>query len=712
MKLPNSLAVLAALSLGASALPAQTIYLLDFNDTADAGGYVGGVGAWNTYADPNNIMGGVIADTLGSTAAGITLSHLGATNSGNGNANTLNNPTGGASWVTMDGALANTAAAADYFWTGGFTADTNTFSLTLGSLVPGSTASLDLWFSRVADSTNGKFEYSLDGGGSWSGFTVLERDGTPSTADGWDLADTQTANFAGERDGNNASRYMNADAITIGGPGTVDIRVTNGTNWVGLAAIRLTITPTDADVMIATQPVSRTVTEFRPATFSVGATGSPPLAFQWYKVGAPDEPIDGATTSNFTIPDTSLAENGDQFYVVVSNGSSTETSDTVTLTVEADVVPPSPQFAGSPDGNNIVVTFSEPLDVTSATTPGSYGVTFEGGSASVTSAVLSADLLTATLTLDSQVSGQFNLSVAGVTDRAGNASDPNFILGQAPVEGTVSYLFDFGGNPTSKGAPPNDPFFDWNNVTNAIGANDFGILSDVITTEGTATSVALEMITRFNATNTNGDLESELFPASASGDSLYGNTEIFNNLENIFPSFKLTGLDQGFSHTLTLYAARLGVTDNRETQYTITGADGDVVVFFNPSQNDTDQTVVVPDILPTAAGEITIALAPGPGNMNANHFTYLSVLRIDSVPANLAPFIITYVDFERETNAVTLRFNGRPGQFYYLYGSINLIDWFEINDNVEGMGPDTEVQFIDLEADGQPMRYYRLEEIP
>ncbi len=246
MKLNPHPLLKAALGIGVLSLAASpasaAVYLLDFNDTANAGGYVGGAGAWNAYADPTNITGATIADTTGSTAAGITLSHVGASNSGNGNANTFNNATGGPSWVTTDGSLGNTGAAADYFWTGGFVANTNTFTLTLGNLAPSSNASLDLWFSRVGDSTNGKFEYSLDGGTSWLGFTVVERDGTPSTADGWDLNDTQSANFGGERDGNNATRYMTAD-LAIGAPGMVNIRVTNGTNWVGLGAARLDTAP-------------------------------------------------------------------------------------------------------------------------------------------------------------------------------------------------------------------------------------------------------------------------------------------------------------------------------------------------------------------------------------------------------------------------------------------------------------------------------------
>ncbi|MBK7998176.1 MAG: hypothetical protein IPK15_05450 [Verrucomicrobia bacterium] len=48
--------------------------------------------------------------------------------------------------------------------------------------------------------------------------------------------------------------------------------------------------------------------------------------------------------------------------------------------------------------------------------------------------------------------------------------------------------------------------------------------------------------------------------------------------------------------------------------------------------NNVDNTATVADITPTEAGEITISLAPTENNNNANHFTYLGVLRVDAVP--------------------------------------------------------------------------------
>lgn len=221
------------------------VFLIDFNDTANANGYPGGASAWNAYDDPSDVTGASIQDSTGSSALGVTLSYSGTmTNSNNGNANTFNNASGGPSWVTTDGSLNNTAAAADYFFTS-INADTD-FTVTLGNLNEGDTVNLDLWMSRVSSSGSlGFYEYSLDGGSTWSGFNVLNKDGTPATARSWDTNTTQSQTFLAEIDGNDNARYMNVGALTVGELGTVDVRVndTSSGNWAGLGAMRMTLTP-------------------------------------------------------------------------------------------------------------------------------------------------------------------------------------------------------------------------------------------------------------------------------------------------------------------------------------------------------------------------------------------------------------------------------------------------------------------------------------
>jgi Abnormal spindle-like microcephaly-assoc'd, ASPM-SPD-2-Hydin/Immunoglobulin domain len=81
---------------------------------------------------------------------------------------------------------------------------------------------------------------------------------------------------------------------------------------------------------IATQPVSRTVTAGQTATFSVSATGTAPLSYQWGKNGTA---ISGATSPSYTTPATTSSDNGEKYTVVVGNSMGSATSNAATLTV-------------------------------------------------------------------------------------------------------------------------------------------------------------------------------------------------------------------------------------------------------------------------------------------------------------------------------------------------------------------------------------------
>jgi hypothetical protein len=81
---------------------------------------------------------------------------------------------------------------------------------------------------------------------------------------------------------------------------------------------------------IATQPQSQTVTAGATATFSVVATGTAPLTYQWLKNSIQ---ITGATNSTYTTPATASGDNGAKFTVTVSNTAGSKTSSAAILTV-------------------------------------------------------------------------------------------------------------------------------------------------------------------------------------------------------------------------------------------------------------------------------------------------------------------------------------------------------------------------------------------
>jgi len=96
------------------------------------------------------------------------------------------------------------------------------------------------------------------------------------------------------------------------------------------AVYKITFTGSTAPV-ITNQPQSITVPQGNPATFSVTATGTPPLSYQWRKNGVN---INGATNSSYTIASVVPADQGN-YSVVVSNSGGSVTSNDASLTVTA-----------------------------------------------------------------------------------------------------------------------------------------------------------------------------------------------------------------------------------------------------------------------------------------------------------------------------------------------------------------------------------------
>lgn len=81
---------------------------------------------------------------------------------------------------------------------------------------------------------------------------------------------------------------------------------------------------------ITQPPQSATVCAGQSATYSVTATGSAPLSYQWYKNGSP---IGDATAASYTTPATTANDNNSTFSVVVTNAADNTPPSAATLTV-------------------------------------------------------------------------------------------------------------------------------------------------------------------------------------------------------------------------------------------------------------------------------------------------------------------------------------------------------------------------------------------
>ena len=81
---------------------------------------------------------------------------------------------------------------------------------------------------------------------------------------------------------------------------------------------------------ITIQPTNQTVTPGQTAVFTVVASSTTPLSYQWQKGEAN---IDGATSPSYTTPPTTVSDSGSRFRVVVANSAGSATSTDATLTV-------------------------------------------------------------------------------------------------------------------------------------------------------------------------------------------------------------------------------------------------------------------------------------------------------------------------------------------------------------------------------------------
>src|SRR5205814_34594 len=99
--------------------------------------------------------------------------------------------------------------------------------------------------------------------------------------------------------------------------------VSNTAGSVTSNAATLTVSAAAVAPSITTQPASQTVTVGQTATVTVVAAGTAPLSYQWRKSGTT---ISGATSSSYSTPATTSAENNSQFTIVVSNTAGSITS--------------------------------------------------------------------------------------------------------------------------------------------------------------------------------------------------------------------------------------------------------------------------------------------------------------------------------------------------------------------------------------------------
>jgi hypothetical protein len=265
-------------------------------------------------------------------------------------------------------------------------------------------------------------------------------DGTQAEPAGWQMAWDYTpaspsrSGFAGITASSGGQFQFDVDYVLIKAGGLPSITVAPNS----FVQIPVTITA---------QPQSQIVAELSPATFSVGAQGTPPPTYQWYQSNST---LVGATNLSYTIASSPYNDNAAQFRVVVqnvvSNVTYSMTSSVVSLTVIADTNPPVLLRAQALGLNQILASFSERLSPGTAAVAGNYLLSSTNPAILVTSAALDASQTNVVLTTGTMVDGGFyTLIVNQLTDQSQAA---NQILPNSRVQFVASkYALQTFGNP-------------------------------------------------------------------------------------------------------------------------------------------------------------------------------------------------------------------------------------------------------------------------
>ena len=157
--------------------------------------------------------------------------------------------------------------------------------------------------------------------GQTATFTVVAT-GAPPLSYQWQK---NQVNIAGAT----SASYSTPAATSADNGTTFRVIVTNPVTSVTSNAATLTV---NSGPSITTQPANQTVNAGQTATFTVVATGAPPLSYQWQKNQVN---IPGATSASYTTPATTSADNGTAFRVIVTNPVTSVTSNAATLTVNS-----------------------------------------------------------------------------------------------------------------------------------------------------------------------------------------------------------------------------------------------------------------------------------------------------------------------------------------------------------------------------------------
>jgi hypothetical protein len=243
--------------------------------------------------------------------------------------------------------------------------------------------------------------------------------------------------------GTNSATYTTAATASSDNGAKIQVMVSNSKGSAPSSIATLTVDAAPTKPTITTQPANATVTVGQTATFTVVATGTAPLTYQWTKSGMNV----GTNSATYTTAATALADNGAKIQVTVSNAEGNAPSSIATLTVNAAAAKPS--ITTQPSNVTVAVGQTATFTVVATgTAPLTYqwtksGVNVGTNSATyTTAATTSADNGAQVQVTVSDSAGSTPSSIATLTVNAA-ATKPSITTQPANVTVTVGQTATF-----------------------------------------------------------------------------------------------------------------------------------------------------------------------------------------------------------------------------------------------------------------------------
>ena len=206
------------------------------------------------------------------------------------------------------------------------------------------------------------------------------------------------------------------EAINRWGRPMDEIRIMGNNTFTHGNMFELDFEPVTAGII--THPLSQNIDEGASVTFTVVASGSGTLNYQWF---SDDEIISDATSSSYTLESVSGSDDGVSFHCVVTKDLESVVSNDAVLTVVLDTTAPVINAASVRSADTVDIIFSEAVSALTAESIANYQI---NTGIQVLGAVLAQDQRTVQLQIDNlETDTVYTLSVSGIQDTSFNSNE-------------------------------------------------------------------------------------------------------------------------------------------------------------------------------------------------------------------------------------------------------------------------------------------------